>query len=294
MILLWIALGSLAAAAWTIYATEPRLTPDGGFYLLAGRGLATPNRYCQRWALPVLCGDDEGLWRILSWATLALCPLLLAGLLLANGLPDSRVAFGAALLVGLPLWHFGFEAPVLTDQTALCLTLLSALAAAVGHPWLAAGIALAGANVHETVPLWAAVTAWSVWPLTGLAAALACWVLLRPGPIPVAAGERRTWVIKHPFRAARIERQKNGWNFMQLVAPWGAVAALLPFAALTLQVGTALGLGYAQLLTGTDAVRFYLRAAPVAIMAAVTVPPENCLAAIALAHLFNPMRGDGL
>ena len=294
MTLVMIAIGSVLAGAWSMWAAQPRITPDGEYYLRAARGGGAPSRYCWRWGLPWLLGPHEGRWMAVSIASLVIVPVLLAALLMAYGLPPHRVAFGAALLIGLPLWHFGFAAPILTDQAALALGLGSALAAVTGYPVAAVGIALAGATVHETVPVWAAITAWSLWPLIGLGAVLAAALLIRPGAIPVETGQRRMWVIQHPFLAARANRIGKGWDFWSLIAPWGAVAALVPLAPMTWQLGTALALGYGQLLGGTDCARFYQRAAPVAILAAATVAPEGWLLPIAVAHLFNPWRGDGI
>ena len=263
----------------------PRIGPDAARYLLAGQGERVPRPFHLRWLLPKLLGDEVVAWRLVwlvSWPLLAGSTF---GWRIAAG-DDWRVALAAAaLLVGLPgILGPIVSIPVQVDLPSTALMVAGLWFIELGHPaQIVAGVAVltVAASIRETVPVWAALTLWSVWPLVALVAPVVAFVLIRPSKVD-PLGEPFQTIADHPIRTAlehHAGRWRDGWL---MVAPWGVCLAALVGADWRLVL--ILALAYSQLLIATDTVRLIHHAAGPAMAAAAAhvIPIEWLLLAVAV------------
>ena len=169
--------------------------------------------------------------------------------------------------------------PFLVDGPALGLTAASALLACSGHPVASAIIALVGAGVKEHVPVFAALAAWSPWPLVGLAVTAVLWLTRTPGPSSHPSQE-------HPFVAARAMQAERLLTAQYSLMPWGVclAAAFAP----TVPMLASLAVGYGMLFVAVDSSRVFQWAAiPVCLAAAAALPDQWLIPAVAI-HFFVP------
>jgi len=262
-----------------------RLGPDAVRYLLAGRGELVPRPFHLRWLLPKLLGDDINAWRFVWFASWPVLAVSMVAWRIAAG-DDWRIALAAAaLLLALP----GILGPVVSipvqvdlPSTALMITALWLIE--LGHPaQIVAGVAVlaVAASIRETVPVWAALTVWSLWPLLALAVPAVAWVLIKPSKLD-PLGEPFQTIADHPFRTAlehHAGRWRDGWL---MVAPWGVCLAGLVGADWRLIL--ILAIAYLQLLVATDTVRLLQHAAGPALAAAAAqnIPPSWLLLAVVI------------
>lgn len=277
---LLIGLVTVAVLWWT---TPQQGSPDGRFYKLTQVGAETPRPYYLRLLPRLLPPSDSGLeWRLVCAVSLVLTSVAMS--IYSGG---SWVA--VALLMALPgvslvAWRF----PVLVDPPAYALALVSAALVVTGHPVIGALFALAAGATKESAPVFAALWAWSPWPLLGLLVPAVAYATVTPGKVPEWAHE---WLAS-PRAAARAAHSAHALDGRVMLAPWGACLAAL--TAPTLPIMAALGVAYAQLVTANDLVRLYQWAAPpVAVAAASVIPAEFALAVVGL-HVFNPWKGAGI
>lgn len=252
------------------------MTPDGVRYLAAAsRPVAHP--FHLRWLLPRLLGENVARWTWTTRVSVVACAPLLAWF---TGSPWMAAA------VFLPGLVFAWRHPVTVDAPGLALALLAACLWPVS-PVAAMVVVLIGACVRETVPVWVACFAWSLWPLLALLAVLVRWGM-RHGEDPCGYGH----LLAHPVQSSRQFHRGQWLNPLVMVAPWGPL--LLGLGALTPQLAVALALGYGQLVVATDSVRLYQWSAPVLALACVAVVPPVWLPLFAVVLVFNPWKGDGL
>jgi len=193
-----------------------------------------------------------------------------------------------ACVAFLPGIAFSVRHPVLVDAFGMALALGAALMLSVCWP-IAIVLALLAGCTRETAPIWAAVYAWNPLLLVGLVPVGVRW-LMRSGPDVL--DPKNAWILEHPIKAS-IEFHAGRWTDpLLMVLPWGGLLAGI--TAFTVQTLVAVGLGYAQLLVATDAVRLYQWAAPVLALAAVAAVPAWALPIVALTVIFNPWKGPGI
>lgn len=254
-----------------------RLSPDGYRYLAQN----PPRPFVWRWLLPAVTRRNPRRFAYLTRAHLVALPFVAAW-----WASDWRLAvfvFGCAGVVSI-----GWRLPVLVDVPAQVWALIAATACERGWWPLAIAAALIAGAISERAPIFAALWAWSPIPLLGIIAA-GWW--RKPGPDVL--DERNAWILAHPFRAAwDSHRQEEPWAW---VLPWGA--GLLAFGAPTWQLAATCAVAYAMCAIATDTVRLYQWAWPVVGVAALGVldgVPAGWLVLVAVVHLVNPYRTDGI
>lgn len=142
------------------------VSADGLQYLRASTGQTVPSPYSRRWLPPLLLGPYPWRWIALTYASLAVTPFAAWWYFGAIGLVGATRVFAAALLSCLPgVWRVSVRFPILTDAPCFALSLVVAALAAGGHPILAAILSLPLGASRESAPVFAAVWAWSPWPL---------------------------------------------------------------------------------------------------------------------------------
>ena len=254
--------------------------PDAARYLHAARGGAVPRPFHIRRLLPAVCGTVMLRWWLvwgLSW------PVLAASMVAWQSAHGWQIAAtGAVLLVGLP----GILGPsaVIPVGVDLPATALALAGVAIMPHSLPVGVALVAvaAGCKETAPVFAALWAWSLWPLVALVVPAVLAFKFRPGPDPLGGQFQR--IADHPIVTAfeaRLGRWRDGFL---LVAPWGACMAALyapswPLVAVLL-------VAYLQLLVATDTVRLVQHAAgPVMAASAAHIIPTPWLFAAVVFHV---------
>lgn len=262
-----------------------RLGPDARRYVLAGQGIRQVKPFNLRWLLPAMLGDDLRAWRmvwLLSW------PALFAAMFAwryAAGDGWQIALASTALLVALPgILGPVVSIPVQVDLPATALMVTGLWLIELGHPAqvvAGVGVLAVAACIRETVPVWAALTLWSVWPLVALVVPAVTYVL-RPAAKLDPLGEPFQTISEHPFRTA-LEHHAGQWrNGWLMVAPWGI--CLVALYAPDWRLIVVLVAAYAQLLIATDTVRLIHHAAGPAMAAAAAhvIPVEWLLLAVAV------------
>jgi hypothetical protein len=241
---------------------------DGSMYLRAGAGERVPAPYSFRWLLPAILRGRVLLWVIVGTVSLALIPFAFAAY---AGQRTEHWLWAAAIFCCLPILRVMFILPVLTDATAFLLALVSATLAVTDHTVAAVVVALLAGGCRESAPVFAALWAWSPWPLLGVLGA--GWWVKRPPPNDPSVPDFMREVLGNPIKTV-FERRKEAWldPFLYLF-PWGG--ALVGLAAGTWQVIVTMAVAYAQLIVATDNVRLFQWAAPVLVVAAVDVLPVH-------------------
>ena len=262
------------------------LGPDGARYWTAAQGKPVSRPFHLRWALPYCCGTSPKAWWLtwlISWPILAVAAFGWAHTVTG----DWRLsAATTALLLSLP-GILGPRAviPVGVDLPATATTMVGVWLVALGHPaQIAAGVIVIGlaATIRETSPVWAALWAWSPWPLIALVAVAVAAVIRKPGPDPL--GPTFQAIADHPVKAA-LEHHRGQWrDAWVMVAPWGVTLAALVGADWRLVA--VLAVAYAQLLIATDTTRLlHHGAGPVMALAAAQVIPTPWLLLAVAVHV---------
>jgi len=268
--------------------------PDAARYLAAAEGRPVPRPFHLRWLLPTVCRTEFAAWRFVwvsSWPLLAGSTF---GWRMAAGDRWEIAAAAALLLCALPgILGPSAVIPVGVDLPATAVTMLGVFLIELGHPaQVVAGVAViaVAACIRETSPAWAALWAWSPWPLIALAAVAVRALVAEPGLDPL--GPQFQEIADHPIRAALAAHRGRWRDAWLLVAPWGVCLAALVGSDWRLWL--VLALAYAQLLIATDSVRLYQHAAgPVMAVAAAQVIPVAWLPLAVAVHAvwwFTPER----
>jgi hypothetical protein len=173
----------------------------------------------------------------------------------------------------------------------MALAVACAVASHYGAPiYVVAVLALVAGSAKETAPIFAALFAWSPWPLVGLLAPLAALRIIADGPDVLDA--HNAWILEHPLRASWKFHKGHLLDGAKFLAPWGGAVA--GFAHLDWQLAAVLAAAYGQVVVATDTVRLYQWAAPVMCVAAATAVPTAWLPLLVLATIWNPLAGDGI
>lgn len=241
-----------------------QLSPDGLWYLRMAAGHHVPRPYSRRWLLPRLLGPHPERWRALTLASFAILPIVAAEYFSARGLAGWSLFFATALLCALPGLRLPLRLPVLLDAPSFALALLVAWSASAWPWWLMAPLSLVLGATRETAPVFAALWAWSPWPLLGLAAA-GWW---RPSAPPDEA--REPWLV-HPVQEAWKMRLALGLDGGLYLRPWGG--ALAGLIAPSWQTLATVVVAHGQLFVAVDTVRLAVWAAPVLVLGAAQVVP---------------------
>lgn len=258
------------------------LSPDGHHYIRAAAGHSVPAPYSKRWLLPRLLGPRPERWRLLTFASFAALSPAAAGFFHTRGLAGWPLAFATALLCALPGLRLPLRLPVLLDAPSFTGAMAVAWSAGAGPWWLTAALSLVLGATRESAPVFAALWAWSPWPLVGLATA-GWW---RPSAPPDA--EREPW-LAHPWREAWKLRRQIGLDGTLYVRPWGA--ALAGLVAPSWQVALTVAVAHGQLLQAMDTLRLAVWAAPVLVVgAAQVIPPAMWPLAILVTALHRDDR----
>lgn len=261
---------------------SPPISPDGYFYLAAARGEAVPHPYRLRWLLPLVLGANSRAWQAVTYASLGVTPFVAFAYFWTLGLRGMQAAGATLLLSVLPgVWRCSLRFPVLLDAPSFALALGTAVAARDGSWWLAVLLGLVSGAVRETAPLFAAVWAWSPWPLLGL---------LVTGWWRPRASSDISWLTR-PYSEAWELRNRVGLDWTLYLRPWGAALAGLA-AVPSWQMVTTLVLAHAQLFAAQDTIRLTAWAAPVLVAAAVRVIPVEWIFFAVVSTLFSTARED--
>jgi len=211
------------------------ISPDGLRYLAMANGEKMPMPFHLRWLLPVVLGKEIRNWRIASmvgWLA------FLIGVGFMGGWPAGLLV---ATLSGPSLI---FKLPVLVDGVALGFT---AIVAAQSNTTAMIVLAILAGCVSERAPIFAALWAWSPWPLVGLISPLIRVAFWRSGTdVKQLEGTLATDVLQRPWRIATW----RNWRDVNLIAPWGGMLAGLLY--LDAQMVAVLSVAYAQLIIATD------------------------------------------
>lgn len=257
--------------------------PDARRYWHAGAGHRVARPFNLRWLLPSLCGQRLGLW----WTAWALGWVHLAcGVALLSKLDRWHTIAAAALVVALPgVLGPAVVRPVGVDLPAMGWAAFGAGMITHGHVAIGVAMIVVSAAMKETMPVWAALWCWSLWPLVALLAPAVAFLVVRSELDPITALPALKAVHDHPIRTA-IEAHKGRWRDAWLmVAPWGV--CLLALHDPSWPLAACLVLAYAQLLVATDSVRLFQTAAgPSVALAAAAVIPTAWLLPAVVAHAF--------
>lgn len=241
------------------------LSPDEYYYYTAAAGQAVPVPYSRRWLLPRLIGPHPRRWRAVTLASFAALPLVATGYFRSRGLDGWALVFATALLCSLPGLRLPLKLSILVDAPSFVGALAVAWSTTEGPWWLTVGLSLLVGATRETGPVFAALWAWSPWPLVGLAA-VGWWCSSVGPPKP----DEEPWLV-HPYREAWQLRWQIGLDGSLYLRPWGA--ALAGLAAPSWQCLATVAVAHAQLFAAVDTVRLAVWAGPVLVLGAARVIP---------------------
>jgi hypothetical protein len=269
----WSLLLTLSVYLLLRWEVQQRLTPDGLFY----QGQIVSRPYTLRWLLPLICQKSMTRWSWVSGVSLIACGPLIYHL--------THSLFAVSLFVGLPWFRVNTAFPVLTDQTAMALS-LGGVALLPTYPLFSIPLFLLAGACNEKGPVFAAAWTLNPLPLLGLLA-VGWWTKSMTVPEP--------W-LQHPIREARKTHQFM--NPLTFLLPWGLLAILVPlswtYASPQTQwiMAISLILAHAQLFIALDNARLTQWAAPALLATAAAIVPVPLQPFLALIHIFaNPYRG---
>lgn len=262
-----------------------RLGPDSSRYVLAGRGVRVAKPFHLRILLPWLCEDVERRWRFVWLVSWPLLIGLTAWFGWLRGLELGAALAAGVLVAGLPgVWGPVVVRPVGVDLPGMVIALGSLVAFESG--WWPLGVVLVvfAALTKESMPVWAALWSWSIWPLVGLVAPLVVHLVRGPMLDEVTAHPNLREVHDHPVRTALAAHRGQWRDAWIMVAPWGVTLVGLVDPSWPLIV--CLVVVYLQLLVATDTVRLLHTAGGVPLaLAAVAVIPAGWLVLAVVAHV---------
>lgn len=269
-----------------VYAIAPRVSPDGRRYILMAEGQRQPLPFHLRWLIPKIVGTNPLVWQIVTPVCLLGAAMLVYSFGIRSGLSEVRALFAAVLFAGLPIYRTNVELPILVDAPAMVFAIASASLAmdqSQGIPFAAIGLAIVGATIKEYVPIFAALATLNPWLLIGLIAPIVRRLLSKPAKPDHPAMER-------PFRYAMAKQSPRLLDPLKMIFPWAI--CLLALWSPTPAMVASLAVAYGMLFVAADSTRIFQWAfIPVCIQAAMVVP-DGWLLPLAIAHLFNPFRGE--
>ena len=237
------------------------VTPDGGYYLAAGRGAHVPRPYALRLVAKIL--PNVMAWRLVhmfSYAVLAIMSHLYAE---AHGVNGTLVA---TALLCLPTLRQAVSWPVLLDVPSLAWIATAAVCGA-NSPILGVAMIAFGILVHERASAWSALYLlgsidWA-FILAALMFAYMIWLHLHEVSTPHPDEQRIGW-LRNPMRAAIAKHKHtvNSWRVWLL--PYGASVLGIVWGHPLVIV--AMLFGYANCMAAQDRARVF---APAMLMMTV-------------------------
>ena len=281
VVILDISIALAVAAVWygvVWYFRGYRLTPDGKHYTAMSAGDSAPLPFSLRWFVPFCVGPRPRVWTVVSGVALLASVGLLTAWLHARGIEPAW--FGGVLFVGLSgVFWYNVAWPVLVDQVATASVIGTVLLYDLGFVWWAVALCVVGAMVKESVPLWAAAAVVSPLLLAGLVA-----------PAVRVLFCSRSDGIVNSLKQARSRQGPRMVDARLMLLPWGVCLVGLVSGEPAVLLSAALG--YALLLVVNDTVRIYQMAFLPIIAATVAAVPAEWVVPLAVAHVFNPWRGE--
>jgi hypothetical protein len=270
---------------------EYQVSSDGDRYLTMGRKQAVPYPFQLRWLVPLMCSDSLTRWRISTDLHLVALPVV-TSVYIGHWVRDpAAVIVGGLLVCGFPgIWHNNIRRPVLVDPPALTWAVAAAVLSQQGWAVAAVAVAMVGACMKETAPVFAAAFALDPLLVIGLLTPAVRAILTRPGP-----DTHNSKALADPLGSARAAHADRLFDPVVMLAPWGAglLAVFTTQGHIVAVLVLSLVLGYAQLATAVNTVRLYQWAGPAVALAATSVIPPGWAPAVLLVHLFNPLAGNG-
>lgn len=254
---------TIAAAVYILglvcYGTA--ITPDGGFYLAAGRGMHVPRPYASRFLARLL--PNVVAWQVLhmiSYGLLAIMSHMYAEMHGVNG------TLVATALLCLPTLRQAVAWPVLLDVPSLAWIATAAVCGA--HSPIVGLLMIAfGWLVHERASVWSAIYLLGVvnWVFIAGASlfALMMWLHLHEVTHAHPDEERIEWLRK-PFKTALAKHVPTLHDWRVWLMPYGA--SLLGLAWLNSFCYVAVLFGYANCMVVQDRARVF---APAMLMMTV-------------------------
>lgn len=257
--------------------------PDSITYRAMANGTPVPDPFRLRWLIPMIMRtQDLLLWQIMDGASLILTTPLISWLAVLHGVDP---LFAAALWVSLPLWDILSKLTGMIDPPALLVALMAACLHFSGHYTSALITAIIGAMMAPKVPVFIILWTCSLRYLPAFLPILGAYALAPKGE-PLIHPE----AINHPWRSSMMKNGSFLHNIREIVLPWGAVlASIIDFPLLYLPLVL---VAYSQLFRALDRARLFMWAAPILIILALRIIPENLLFLSILLTWFNPYRPE--
>lgn len=169
----------------------------------------------------------------------------------------------AFLFMTLPGVWMCVVMPTTVDGPAMALALAASLLWPT-QPWVAVGMSCLSGALHERGPVFAAMYAWSPWPLIGLIAVQ--WWAKRAAPNHASA-DLADRLVGRGFVGTIVAHKPhvNLLNEGGLVWALRGVPLLAAWLGAPVQAWVALGVAYASRLVATDTARSMMWAAPILI-----------------------------
>jgi hypothetical protein len=172
----------------------------------------------------------------------------------------------ALLFLTLPGVWMCTVMPTTVDAPSMALAMASGIACSSGHVGIAVACALASGFIHERGPVFAALYAWSAWPLIGLLAVQ--WWATRASP-DHRSPELANRLVGHKSTLATMLAHRPHVDLLNDGGLIWALRGIVPMAAwlgAPMQAWVALGVAFASRLVGTDTARCLMWAAPALLM----------------------------
>lgn len=266
---------TIAAALYLfgLWIRLSNLTPDGGYYLAAGRGMHVPRPYALRFLATLL--PSVMAWRIVhmvSYGILAVMSHLFAEMHGVNG------TIVATALLCLPTLRQAVSWPVLLDVPSLAWIATAAVCGAhspivavlmIGFGWL----------VHERASAWSALYLLGSLDIVFIASAslfaLMMWLHVSEVTEPHPDEERIDW-LRSPMKTALAKHVPTLHNWRVWIYPLGGSAlGILWSNPLAL---VALLFGYANCMVAQDRARVFAPAMLYLTVGACSVAGNYALA----------------
>jgi len=245
---------TIAASIYYFCLLDSRLsiTPDGGYYLAAGRGMHVPRPYALRFLATLL--PSVMAWRIMhmvSYGILTVMSHLFAEMHGVNG------TIVATALLCLPTLRQSVSWPVLLDVPSLAWIATAAVCGA-NSPIVAVLMIGFGWLVHERASAWSALyllgTVDTVFIAAAFLFALMIWLHLHEVTHPHPDEQRIDW-LREPMKAAIAKHRPTLHDWRVWIYPLGGSALGILWANPVALV--AIAFGYANCIIAQDRARVF-------------------------------------
>lgn len=245
---------TIAASIYYFCLLDARLTitPDGGYYLAAGRGMHVPRPYALRMLAQLL--PNVMAWRIVHMASYMLLAAMSHLFAERHGVNGTIVA---TALLALPTLRQAVSWPVLLDVPSLAWIATAAVCGA-DNPIVAVLMIGLGFIVHERASAWSALYLIGAVHWVSIVAALAfgglVWLHLHEVTHPHPDEQRIDWLRK-PMKAAIAKHRPTLHDWRVWVYPLGGSALGILWANPMALV--AIAFGYANCIIAQDRARVF-------------------------------------